>query len=65
MESKIKDLTIEEFRLLLSNTLKEVMEDLKEDMLALSSQDYIDSIKESRKDYKEGKFKNLEDILNV
>jgi len=38
---------------------------LKEDMLALSSQDYIDSIKESRKDYKEGKFKNLEDILNV
>ena len=65
MESKIKDLTIEEFRLLLSNTLKEVMEDLNEDMLALSSQDYIDSIKESRKDYKEGKFKNLEDILNV
>ncbi|KYC54775.1 MAG: hypothetical protein APG08_01323 [Candidatus Methanofastidiosum methylothiophilum] len=65
MDSKIKDLTIEEFRLLLSNTLKEVMEDLKEDMLALSSQDYIDSIKESRKDYKEGKFKNLEDILNV
>ncbi|MCC7571887.1 MAG: hypothetical protein KO464_00675 [Candidatus Methanofastidiosum sp.] len=65
MESKIKDLTIEEFRLLLSDTLKEVMEDLKEDMLALSSQDYIDSIEESRKDYKEGKFKNLEDILNV
>ena len=57
MESKIKDLTIEEFRLLLSNTLKEVMEDLKEDMLALSSQDYIDSIKESRKDYKEGNLK--------
>lgn len=65
MEAKIKDLTIEEFRSLLSNTLKEVMEDLKEDILALSSQEYMDSIKESRDNYKEGKYKNLEDLLNV
>ncbi len=65
MEAKIKDLTIEEFRLLLSDTLKEVMDDLKEDMLALSSQEYIDSIKEARNNYKEGKYKNLEDLLNV
>ena len=65
MDTKIKDLTVEEFRSLLSDTLKEAMDDLKEDMLALSSQEYIDSIKESRKEYKEGKFKNLEDILNV
>jgi len=65
MDTKIKDLTVEEFRSLLSDTLKEAMDDWKEDMLALSSQGYIDSIKESRKEYKEGKFKNLEDILNV
>lgn len=65
MDTKIKDLTVEEFRSLLSETLKEAMDDWKEDMLALSSQGYIDSIKESRKEYKEGKFKNLEDILNV
>jgi|FrelakmetLWP11LW_1041352.scaffolds.fasta_scaffold607030_1 lipoate-protein ligase A len=65
MDTKIKDLTVEEFRSLLSDTLKEAMDDWKEDMLALSSQQYIDSIKESRKEYKEGKFKNLEDILNV
>jgi len=65
MDTKIKDLTVEEFRSLLSDTLKEAMDDWKEDMLALSSHGYIDSIKESRKEYKEGKFKNLEDILNV
>jgi len=65
MDTKIKDLTVEEFRSLLSDTLKEAMDDWKEDMLALSSQQYIDSIKESRKEYKEGKFKNLEDILDV
>ncbi|HNR43846.1 MAG TPA: hypothetical protein PKH80_01645 [Methanofastidiosum sp.] len=65
MDTRIKDLTVEEFRSLLSDTLKEAMDDWKEDMLALSSQGYIDSIKESRKEYKEGKFKNLEDILNV
>lgn len=64
MEAKIKDLTIEEFRLLLSDTLKEVMDDLKEDMLALSSQEYLDSIKEARNNYKEGKYKNLEDLCN-
>ena len=65
MDTRIKDLTVEEFRSLLSDTLKEAMDDWKEDMLALSSQGYIDSIKESRKENKEGKFKNLEDILNV
>ncbi|HII94422.1 MAG TPA: hypothetical protein HA367_01575 [Candidatus Methanofastidiosum sp.] len=65
MGTQIKDLTVDEFLLLLLDTLKEVLEDLKEDILALSSQGYIDSIKESRKEYKEGKFKNLEDILNV
>lgn len=65
MDTRIKELTVEEFRSLLSDILKEAMDDLKEDILALSSQEYIDSIKESRKEYKEGKFKNLEDILNV
>jgi len=49
-------LTVEEFRSLLSNIIKEVMDDLKEDMLALTSQTYIYSIAESRKDYEEGNF---------
>jgi hypothetical protein len=55
-KTKIKDLTIEEFRSFLSNIIKEAMDDLKEDMLALTSQTYIYSIEESRKDYEEGNF---------
>jgi len=44
MGTQIKDLTVDEFLLLLLDTLKEVLEDLKEDILALSSQEYIDSM---------------------
>jgi len=63
MGTQIKDLTVDEFLLLLLDTLKEVLEDLKEDILALSSQEYIDSIKESRKNYNEGNVKNLSKFL--
>jgi len=38
------------------------MEDLIEDILALSSDDYLKSTEETRSDYKEGKVKYLEEI---
>jgi hypothetical protein len=38
---------------------------LIEDMLALSSDEYLQSIVEARKDYKEGRIKYLEDMLGV
>ena len=60
--TKIKDLTIEEFKILVSNTIKENIEDLIEDMVALSSKEYLASIKEAREDYKHGRVKRLEDI---
>lgn len=63
MESvKVKDLTIDEFKSLISATVKETMEDLVEDMLALSSAKYLESIKEARRDYKEGRVKPFEEI---
>jgi len=65
MEAKIKDLTVEELQSLISNTIKSTLEDLIEDMLALSSDEYLQSIVEARKDYKEGKIKYLEDIIDV
>jgi hypothetical protein len=65
METKVKDLTVEELQSLISNTIKSTLEDLIEDMLALSSDEYLQSIKEARKDYKEGKIKYLEDIIDV
>jgi len=65
MEAKVKDLTVEELQSLISNTIKSTLEDLIEDILALSSDEYLHSIVEARKDYKEGKIKYLEDIIDV
>ncbi len=65
METKVKDLTVVEFRSLISDAVREVMEDLIEDMSALSSDEYLRSIEEARTDYKEGKVKYLEEIFDV
>ncbi len=65
METKVKDLTVVEFRSLMSDTVRGAMEDLIEDILALSSDEYLRSIEEARTDYKEGKVKYLEEIFDV
>jgi len=41
------------------------MEDLIEDILALSSDEYLRSIEEARKDYKEGRKRYFEEIFDV
>ncbi|MCX9011944.1 MAG: hypothetical protein OIN66_12575 [Candidatus Methanoperedens sp.] len=60
--TKLKDLTVEEFKILVSETIKESMEDLIEDLAALSSKEYLNSIKEAREDYRHGRVKKLEEI---
>jgi hypothetical protein len=62
---KIIDLSVEEFRVFISDTVNAAMEDSIEDFLALSSDNYLRSIKEARKDYKAGKVKSFEDVFNV
>ena len=65
METKVKDLTVGELRSLISDTVRGAMEGLIEDMLALSSDEYLRSIEEARSDYKEGKVQSLEEIFDV
>lgn len=65
MEIKVKDLTVEELKSLISDTIKEGLEDLIEDIMALSSDGYLRSIEEARSDYKKGKIKTLEEIFDV
>lgn len=65
METKVKDLTVGELRSLISDTVRGAMEGLIEDMLALSSDEYLRSIEEARSDYKEGKVQYLEEIFDV
>ncbi|MCD5407375.1 MAG: hypothetical protein LRZ99_06765 [Desulfotomaculum sp.] len=65
MEAKVKDLTIEELQSLISDAVRIAMEDHSEDILALSSDQYLKSIKEARNDYKEGKVKCFEEVFDV
>ena len=62
---KIIDLSVEEFRVFISDTVNAAMEDSIEDFLALSSDNYLKSIKEAREDYKKGKIKSYEEVFNV
>ena len=65
IETKVKDLTVVELHSLISDTVKETMEDLIEDILALSSDEYLYSINEARTDYKGGNVKSFEEIFDV
>lgn len=60
--TKLRDLTVGEFKTLVSDTIKENIEDLLEDLTALSSKEYLTSIREAREDYKHGRVKSLEEI---
>ncbi len=64
MPEKIKDLTVKELKKLIRKTVEEVLEDYFEDLIALSSKKFINSIKKAREDYRRGRVKSMEDILN-
>ena len=65
MKSKVKDLTVIELQNLISDTVRASIEDVLEDIVALSNKEYLHSIKEARKDYKEGRVKQFEEIFDV
>ncbi len=65
METKVSDLTVGELQSLISDTVRGAMKEVIEDMLALSSDEYLRSIEEARTDYKEGKVKSLEELFDV
>lgn len=62
MTVKVKDMTAEELQKLIADTVNSVVEDLMEDILGLSSETYLKSIDEARKDYQDGKITKLEDL---
>ena len=65
METKVKDLTVVEFQSLISDTMRATLEDLVEDVSALSSPEYLESIEEARNDYRDGRVKHLEELFDV
>lgn len=65
MGPKIQDLTTDELRELIQDTVSETMADMMEYWLALNSHEYLQSVEEARKDYAAGHVTPLEDILDV
>jgi len=65
MEKKIKDLTVQELRDLVSSIVKETMEEFIEDMLVLSSKDYLLAIEQAKEDDKERMLKQLEESFDA
>jgi hypothetical protein len=65
METRVKDLTVGELQSLITDIIKSALEDVLEDIAALSSNEYLQSIEEARSDYKTGNVKRLEDLFDV
>ncbi len=65
MATKVKDLTVGELQSLISDTIKSAMEDVLEDIVALSSEEYLRSIEEARSDYKAGRMRPIEALFDV
>ena len=63
MDTKISDLTVNELKELIASTVQETIEDYLEDLKALTSKDYINSIREAREEYKAGDYKDYNDVV--
>lgn len=65
METKVSNLTVTELKVLISDVVEEKIEDAIEDIKSLLDNDFLKTIEEARKEYKEGKVTSIDDILNV
>ncbi len=65
MTGGIANMTIEELRELIAETVRETWADLMEDFLASTSTEYLRSITEARRDYKAGRVVNLDKLPEV
>lgn len=65
MKEKISELTVDEMKSLISESVRETMEDVIEDFVALNSPEYLKSIAEAREDYKQGRVKTLEQLFGA
>ncbi len=64
MPSMVKDLSVEELRTVVRDTVEQTLEDKLEDLQALSSESYLHSIVEAREDYREGRVSTLAELLD-
>jgi len=61
-EKTLGEMSTGELKRLIRISIKDAIEDELEDILALLSPEYIKSIEEARKDFKEGRVTHIDDI---
>lgn len=61
----IRDMTDEELQALIANTIKETMQEIVEDILALNNESYLSSIEQARADYQAGRVVTFKDAFDV
>lgn len=59
---KIKEMEIEDFKILIKQTIDETLENYFEDIEALSSKKYLKDIKNARQEYQNNEVFSLEEI---
>ncbi len=64
MPMLVRELSVDELRGVIRETVKEAMEDYREDLQALGSGEYLLSIEEARRDYHEGRVTSLDELLD-
>ncbi|MFZ1323017.1 MAG: DUF2683 family protein [Ignavibacteria bacterium] len=65
METKVSDLTVSQLKELISAIVQEKMEDTIEELKSLFDEEYVESIREARSEYKAGKVTDIDDILDA
>ena len=65
MKTHVKDLTVNELKVLINATVEHSLNEFLEDQKALSSPGYIKSIAKAREDYRKGRTKKFKDVFRV
>jgi hypothetical protein len=64
MATYVKDMSSDDLRVMIEDVVRATLENYIEDLQALASPAYLDSIAEAREDYRQGKTVSLEDLLD-
>jgi hypothetical protein len=65
MPVAVKDLSVDQLRQVITEAVRQSMEDYLEDRVALQSESFKQSIEEAREDYRKGSVKPLEEFLDA
>jgi len=64
MSGLVKELSVNELRTVIRDTVEQTLEDKLEDLQALSSRSFLHSIEEAREDFRAGRVTSLDDLLD-